>query len=139
MSEHTVLAVDDNEDTLDLVNEALSDHGLRVIRARSGADAMALLLSHQIDLVLLDLKMPDMNGFSVQEAILEMVWFIPRLANTSVIVHTAHAEDDNVARARELGAVLVLPKPMSPDKLLQEIRAVLSAREATHTPGMMLE
>ncbi len=138
MSEHTVLAVDDNEDILDLVNEALSDHGLRVIRARSGADAMALLMSHQIDLVLLDLKMPDMNGFSVQEAILEMVWFIPRLANTSVIVHTAHAEDDNVARARELGAVAVLPKPISPDALLQEVRKHLAARKPARSPNVVL-
>jgi len=130
-----VLAVDDNEDTLDLIDESLAEQGFKVIQARSGPDAMSLLMSHPVDLVLLDIEMPDMNGF----AVLEMIRFIPRLMKTAVIVHTAHAEDHNTERAKELGVLAVLPKPMSPDRLLQEIRAMLSAREATHTPGMMLE
>ncbi len=119
----TVLIVDDNEDNLDLIADTLGEDEFEVIRARSGPDAMSLLMSRQIDLVLLDLKMPDMNGF----AVLEMVRFIPRLMNMAVIVQTAHADPHNVKRAKELGAKAVLTKPISLDKLLEEVRQCLVA------------
>jgi len=121
MVSRTVLAVDDNEDNLDLIEDALSKEEFTVIRARSGPDAMSLLMSRQIDLVLLDIMMPDMNGF----AVLEMIRFIPRLMNTSVIIQTAHGDEWNVERAKDLGAKAVLSKPISPSELLEEVRGWL--------------
>ena len=117
----TVLAVDDNEDNLDLIEDALSEEEYTVIRACSGPDAMSLLMSRQIDLVLLDIMMPDMNGF----AVLEMVRFIPRLMSTTVIILTAHGDEWNVGRAKELGVKTVLSKPISPSELLEEVRGCL--------------
>ena len=119
----TVLIVDDNEDHLDLLEETLAGNEFQVVRTRSGPDAMSLLMSRHIDLVLLDIMMPDMNGF----AVLEMVRFIPRLVNTAVIVQTAHGEPYNVGRAKELGVKGVLTKPISPAKLLEEVRTCLVA------------
>ena len=118
-----VLIVDDNEDNLDLIADSLGEDEFEVIRARSGTDAMSLLMSRQFDLVLLDIKMPDMNGF----AVLEMVRFIPRLMNTAVIVQTAHGGRYNIERAKELGVKVVLTKPISPAKLLEEVRTCLVA------------
>ena len=122
MEIHTVLAVDDNDDNLDLIEDALSEAEFTVIRARSGPDAMSLLMSRQVDLVLLDIMMPDMNGF----AVLEMIRFIPRLMNTAVMIMTAHGDKWNVERAKDLGAKAVLPKPISPSELLEEARGCLS-------------
>lgn len=119
----TVLIVDDNEDNLDLIADTLGEDEFEVIRARSGTDAMSLLMSRQVDLVLLDIKMPDMNGF----AVLEMVRFIPRLMNTTVIIQTAHGDHHNTERAKDLGVKAVLTKPISPAKLLEEARTCLAA------------
>ena len=116
-----VLIVDDNEDNLDLIADTLGEDEFEVIRARSGTDAMSLLMSRHFDLVLLDIKMPDMNGF----AVLEMVRFIPRLVKTAVIVQTAHGGSYNVERAKELGVKVILGKPVSPATLLEEVRTCL--------------
>ncbi len=122
----TVLVVDDNEDVLDFIEETLAGHRAEVIRARSGPDAMSLLMSRQIDLVLLDINMPDMNGF----AVLEIVRFIPRLMNTAVIVQTAYGDRDNMERAKELGVKTVLTKPISPANLAEEVWDCLVACQA---------
>ncbi len=117
MEIRTVLAVDDNEDNLDLIEEALSGAEFTVIRARSGPDAISLLMSRQVDVVLLDIMMPDMNGF----AVLEMIRFIPRLMNTAVIIQTAHGDEWNLRRAEDLGAKAVLSKPLSAPELREVV------------------
>ncbi len=117
MTNATILIVDDNEDNLDLIEDALSEEGFRIICARSGPDAMSLLLSREINLVLLDIMMPDMNGF----AVLEMIRFIPRLMNTAVIIQTAHGDRHNVERAKELRVKAVLTKPVSPAAILAAV------------------
>ncbi len=122
MSVSLVLAVDDNHDNLDLIEDALPSDEFRVIRAASGPDAMSLLMSHRVDLVLLDIMMPDMNGF----AILEMIRFIPRLANTAIIIQTAYCDNDTIDRAKELGALSVMSKPLSASQLVAEVRESLS-------------
>lgn len=123
MHEFTVLAVDDNEDNLDLIDDALAGIGAKVTRARSGPDAISHLMSEPFDVVLLDIMMPDMNGF----AVLEMVRFIPRLMHTTVMIVTAHADRFNIDRARELGAKSVLIKPVSPVQLIDEVRKCTSS------------
>ena len=105
MGSSTVLVVDDNEDNLDLIEDALDGGEFEVVRARSGIDAMSLLMSRHFDLVLLDIKMPDMNRF----AVLEKVRFIPRLMGTTVIVRTAHADRHSIERAKERGVRLCWP------------------------------
>ena len=116
-----ILVVDDNDDNLDLIEDVLCDAGFTVVRACSGPDAMSLLMSRQIDLVLLDLMMPDMNGF----AVLEMIRFIPRLMNTAIIIQTAHGDEWNIKRAKDLGAKAVFSKPISPSELLGVVRECL--------------
>ena len=128
MPKPKILVVDDNEDNLDLIADILPQDEFTLVRSLSGPDAMSLLMSGQFDLVLLDIMMPDMSGF----AVLEMVRFIPRLMNTPVVVQTAHADSHNVERAHELGAKAVLTKPITPTKLIEEVRRLLpcAARDA---------
>lgn len=103
-----VLVVDDNLDNLDFITEVLEDSPYHVRRAWSGPDALSLLCSESIDVVLLDLMMPDMNGF----AVLELIRFMPQLCNVPVIVLTAYNDTSNQQRARQLGAQAVLAKPV---------------------------
>lgn len=117
----TVLVVDDDPDALDLVEDALADAEVRTLRANSGPEAFAVLMSAPVDVVVLDIGMPDMNGY----ALLEVIRFVPRLAKIAVIVCTAHTSRLDAARAEELRAVRFLPKPISPDSLRQQVFAVL--------------
>lgn len=118
MTNQAILIVDDNEDSLDLMRETLEPEGYEVHVARSGPDAMSLLMSQPVDLVLLDVMMPEMNGF----AVLEMIRFIPRLMDTAVIIHTAHGDGWNTERAEGLGAKTVLSKPISRSELIDAVR-----------------
>jgi two-component system chemotaxis response regulator CheY len=122
MSAPRVLAVDDHDENLDLVEAALAGRGYKLFRARSGADALGLMMSTRIDLVLLDLEMPEMTGI----AVLEVMRYIPRLMHTQVIVLALPADARGVKRARQLGARAALEKPLSPETLLGELHAVLT-------------
>jgi CheY-like chemotaxis protein len=120
-----VLAVDDHDETLDLIERALAGQCQKFFRARSGPDAIGLLMSTRIDVVVLDLDMPEMTGI----AVLEVIRYIPRLMHLQVIVQASPSDLHNVKRARRLGARAVLEKPLSPDAVLQGLQSVLSTTE----------
>lgn len=122
MSVPTILAVDDHEEDLDLIEDALGGEGYKLYRARCGPDAIGLMMSTRIDLVLLDLDMPEMNGI----AVLEVIRYIPRLMRSQVIVQVSPENAHEVRRARELGASAVLHKPLSPAAVRDEVLTVLN-------------
>lgn len=121
----TVLIVDDCEEDLDLVEQALGDEEYKIYRARSGPDAIGLMMSTRIEMVLLDLDLPEMSGI----AVLEVIRYIPRLMRSQVLVLVSPEQTHNVRRARELGARGALNKPLSSEEVCFEVRAALS--EAT--------
>lgn len=119
-----VLAVDDLEDNLDLLEEFLEDEVWSVLRATGGEEAIRLAREHNPDVILLDLMMPRMNGL----AILRTIRSIENLSEIGVILQTAYADKDNVVTAQRLGCRHILGKPLSKDRLLAEIRACLRGR-----------
>ncbi len=121
----TVLIVDDCEEDLDLVEQALGDEEYKIYRARSGPDAIGLMMSTRIDMVLLDLDLPEMSGI----AVLEVIRYIPRLMRSQVLVLVSPEQTHNVRRARGLGARGALNKPLSSEEVCSEVRAAFS--EAT--------
>jgi CheY-like chemotaxis protein len=127
MSAPRVLAVDDHDENLDLVEAALAGQGYKLFRARSGADALGLMMSTRIDVVLLDLEMPEMTGI----AVLEVMRYVPRLMHTQVIVLASPADAHNVKRARQLGARAALERPLSSGTVLGELQSVLSNTSET--------
>ena len=134
MSTPTILVVDDHEENIALVEDALAGRGYKIYRARSGPDAVGLMMSTRIDVVLLDLDMPEMNGI----AVLEVIRYIPRLMRSQVIVQASHEDAHNVRRARELGARAVLDKPLSRDAVRGEVETVLSgATDALAFAGVL--
>jgi len=119
-----LLVVDDTEANRDLLARRLRALGHGVETAVHGREALELLASKPIDLVLLDIMMPEMDGFQV----LERLRADPALRTIPVIMISAVDEVDAVARAIELGATDYLPKPFNPVVLRARVTATLEKK-----------
>jgi two-component system KDP operon response regulator KdpE len=113
-----VLVVDDDPAILKLVRLELLDQGFRVVTAETGAQGLELAEEHRPDLVVLDLRLPDVSGFEVMRT-LRLRSSIP------ILLLTVHASDTEKVRGLELGADDYLGKPFSPDELVARVKAVL--------------
>lgn len=125
----SVLVVDDEPRILRFVRTELESEGYRVLVASSGRQAIELHDSERPALVILDLVMPDVDGFEVLRRIRVS-------ARTPVIVLTARASDVDKIRGLDLGADDYLTKPFNPEELAARMRAVLR-RSQTGTPLVM--
>ncbi len=119
-----ILVVDDIATNRDLLSRRLTQDGHRVDVAAGGKQALALLDAQDFDLVLLDLMMPDINGFEV----LGRLKASPGLRDIPVIMISALDEDDSVIRCIEAGAEDYLPKPFNPVLLRARINACLERK-----------
>ena len=113
------MLVEDNLDLREAVADTLSDAGYLVMLARNGEDAMAALRAEPVDVVLLDLMMPVMDGWALHEAIARE----PALSKIPIIVLSAHTTSEPFE-----GASAHLRKPIQREALLDAIRAVLPTR-----------
>lgn len=119
------LIVDDNEDNRYLLGERLAMEGYtNIATAQNGREALDLLRAQAFDCVLLDIMMPDMNGFQVLEALRAD----PRLSSLPVIVVSAADQLEAAIRSIELGAVDYLPKPVNPTLLRARVGAVIEKK-----------
>jgi class 3 adenylate cyclase len=121
----TVLVVDDNGINRDLLTRRLDRLGYAVRSAENGRQALEQLASGGIDLVLLDIMMPEMDGFQV----LEHRRADPRLQEVPFVVLSALDELDSVVRCVELGAEDYLTKPFNPVLLRARIEASLERKQ----------
>jgi class 3 adenylate cyclase/CheY-like chemotaxis protein len=120
-----ILVVDDNEDNLYTLTQRLRREGYtRLTTARDGRQALQLLGSQAFDLVLLDVMMPELNGYQVLEALKDD----DRLRHVPVIMISAVDELESVIRCIELGAADYLPKPFNPTLLRARIGACLEKK-----------
>lgn len=119
-----ILAVDDEERMVRFIRLNLEHDGFQVIEAYNGSQALEQLRTNLPDLVLLDVMMPDIDGFEVLRMIRE--------TNTiPVIMLTAKGDEEDRIRGLELGADDYITKPFSPRELVSRVRAVL---RRTDTP-----
>jgi class 3 adenylate cyclase len=124
-SDAWLLVADDNEDNRYLLVQRLQREGYRnIAQAEDGAEAMDILAGNDIDLVLLDVLMPEMDGFQV----LEQIHDDPQLRNIPVIMVSAVDEIDTVVRCIEAGAEDYLQKPFNPVLLRARIQASLDKK-----------
>ncbi len=119
-----ILVVDDIATNRDLLSRRLAQDGHSVTTADGGREALALLEARDFDLVLLDLMMPDINGFEV----LGRLKAAPRLRESPVIMISALDEVDSVIRCIEAGAEDYLPKPFNPVLLRARINTCLERK-----------
>ena len=125
MSEAPILVVDDDPTILATVSEALDFEGFRVMTATNGAEALELVDRNWPSLVLLDMRMPVLDGWGFMRAVRE------RGLNLTVVVMTAAA--DARRWAREIDAQGVLAKPFELDDLLGAVVRLRAPRPCPET------
>jgi DNA-binding response OmpR family regulator len=118
--ETRILVVDDESSVRFLLSEELAQHGYEVSTAASGEEALAMLEQATFDLMLLDLKMPGMDGIAVMRA---ARYLAPQ---TVVVMLTAHATLDSAVEALRYGGHDYLVKPSSPDEILASVQKGLT-------------
>jgi DNA-binding response OmpR family regulator len=133
LRDRRILVVDDEERMVRFIRLNLEHDGFRVTEAFNGSQAINSVRSSLPDLVLLDVMMPDLDGFEVLRIIRET-------SHVPVIMLTAKGEEDDRVRGLELGADDYITKPFSPRELVSRVRAVLRRTEtATGTTHGVIE
>ena len=115
--QYSLLVVDDNEMNRDLLTRRLERQGYQVTVAVDGRQALEILNREDFNLVLLDIMLPEMNGYQV----LEQLKADQSLSHIPVIITTALDEADGKAKCIELGAEDYLTKPFNPVMLKSRI------------------
>lgn len=119
----TILVVEDDSDLRNLFQIALSLEGYKVLEAGDGYEALLLLDAYHVDLVVLDLGLPRIHGFTVQEEVAAGA----ESRRIPIVIVTASPEDLSHVRVE-----CILRKPVRPDKLIETVRACLHAH--VHEP-----
>lgn len=122
----TILVVDDEERMARFIHLNLDHDGFQVIEAYNGAGAIQALRDSMPDVVILDVMLPDLDGFEVLRMIREV-------SSVPVIMLTAKGEEEDRVRGLELGADDYVTKPFSPRELVSRVRAVLRRTEGFGT------
>lgn len=121
-----LLVVDDYPENLISMRALLQRDDWQVVTAGSGLEALELLLQHEVDLVLLDVMMPGMDGYEVLRRLREDA----ATRNIPVIFITAMVTSEDEERGLELGAVDYITKPFSPAVVLARVRTQLELKDA---------
>jgi two-component system KDP operon response regulator KdpE len=122
----TILVVDDDERMPRFIRLNLEQDGFQVVEAYRGMQALQQYRDSLPDLVLLDVMMPDIDGF-------EVLSMLRDISNVPVIMLTAKGEEDDRVRGLELGADDYVTKPFSPRELVSRVRAVLRRTDSSST------
>ena len=113
----TVLIVDDEPKIVQIARDYLENAGFTVLAANSGETALVSIRNHTIDLIVLDLGLPDMDGLDVCRK-------VRRNSNVPIVMLTARDEEADKLVGLELGADDYVTKPFSPKELVARVRAV---------------
>jgi DNA-binding response OmpR family regulator len=114
----TIMVVDDEKRLVSLVESYLTQEGYRVVSANNGVEALPIASREKPDLIILDLMMPEMDGYGfMREHRKEM--------DTPIILLTARVDDEERVIGLELGADDYITKPFRPRELVARVRAVL--------------
>ncbi len=123
-----ILIVDDEPRYLRLLEANLRTEGYEVVTAQDGLQALDVFSAQPIDLVLLDVMMPRLDGFATCQRIREF-------SNVPIIILTAKGEEQDRVRGLDLGADDYMVKPFSATELLARVRAVLRRMQVPMEPG----
>jgi DNA-binding response OmpR family regulator len=127
----TILIVDDEKRLVSLVESYLTQEGYRVVTAYNGKDALPVAQKEKPDLIILDIMMPEMNGYDFMRA-------HRADHDTPIIMLTAKVEDDDKVIGLELGADDYVTKPFKPRELMARVRNVLRRAGKNETKAKTL-
>jgi len=122
MAECRVMVVDDEPDFLETIVKLLSKRNLKVVGAESGEKALELLENEPFDVVVLDIRMPGMDGIETLREIKK------RKPSTEVIMLTGHGSIESGLQGLQLGAYDYVMKPAELDDLIERIRKAFERR-----------
>ncbi len=123
MINKTILVVDDTATNLDILSDLLEQYD--VINAISGKDALKIINEEKIDLILLDIMMPDMNGYEVCQKLKAK----EETKDIPIIFITAKSDEDSIEKAYDLGGTDYVTKPFRPKELLSRVKKELKYNE----------
>lgn len=126
MTKERILVVEDEQDILELVRYNLARENYQVFCASSGEDALKAATSESLDLIILDLMLPGMDGLEVTRRLKNN----PRTRNIFIVMLTAKGSEADIVAGLELGADDYITKPFSPRVLLARIKAVIRRSKA---------
>lgn len=118
-----ILVVDDSDDMRVLLGQILEKAGHHVLFAEDGQTALAQAKLYQPSLILMDLSLPDMNGWEVVSLLRQKSEF----RETPIVAVTAHVSSDEVERARAVGCTTHIGKPFDTTILLRSVARLLSS------------
>ena len=118
----TILVADDEQDIRELVAYRLSRSGYRIIEARDGEEAFQLAGDQALDMAVLDVMMPRLNGFDLTRRFRDT----PATQRLPILLMSASVQEADISRGFAAGADGYLTKPFTPDQLLVRVREVLS-------------
>jgi DNA-binding NtrC family response regulator len=119
----SILIVDDDEEALETLSDLLQEKGFYTETAKTGKEALAKAEERFFNVVLLDIKLPDITGIEVLQAL------AGKHLSTMTIMMTAHATVQNAVDANNLGASAYIMKPIDQEKLLLAIKECLKKQE----------
>jgi len=129
------MVVDDDQDTVAILAHHLRREGFVPIEANSGAQCLKLVLENEVDVILLDLMMPEMDGFEVVKALRDN----PETAEIPIIMITARDDMDARAEGMRLGVGDFLAKPVFLRQLASRVRAQLEVVETARNASAAMD
>jgi two-component system, sensor histidine kinase and response regulator len=122
----TVLVVDDNQENLKVVSNLLKEKKYKIALAEDGLNALKILNSNKIDLILLDIMMPDMDGFEVCKRIKEQ----DETRDIPIIFLTARTDTDDIVKGFRMGGVDYITKPFKKEELHARVNSQIQLKLA---------
>ena len=123
---NSILYIEDNPDNMRLVQRALESRGYRLLQAKNGLDGVKVAEHEEIDLILLDINLPDIDGYEVARRLRSSSK--QALTSTPIIAVTANALKGDAERALEAGCDVYMSKPIN----IRELWARVEAFVPTH-------
>jgi DNA-binding response OmpR family regulator len=117
----TILIVEDHQILREIMKDYLMDEGYQVLEASGGSQALALFQQEEIDLIILDIMLPELDGWSVCRR-------IRKKSNIPILILTSRSDEDDTLLGFELGADDYVVKPCSPPILLARTKRLLDSR-----------
>nr|MBN1229874.1 response regulator transcription factor [Anaerolineae bacterium] len=124
----TILVVDDERRMIDFIRMNLELERFRVLEASNGIEALDMVRRNILDLIILDVMMPQLDGF-------EMLRMLREFSSVPVIMLTAKGEEDDKVKGLELGADDYVTKPFGARELMSRVKAVLRRTQTLAEPG----
>ena len=121
----TILVIDDDEALSDVLSHRLERQGFDAVTADSGKGGLAMVKAENPSLIVLDLRLPDMDGFEICEVLADS----PETCNIPVIILSGMERPDIIRRSRLAGCFYFVRKPYDPNALLVLIRQALEESE----------